>query len=445
MRGALAGCALLAASCAGPSLTEILVVVDTDLAVPAQLARVRFLVRGPDGEERLAWADFAAGEPRPAVLALVHRGGPLGPVAVDVRGERGAGEVIVERSAEVAFFPGEVLVLPMHLLARCTGVRCAELDTCGEAGCGPRAIDPATLPRWNGEPPHAPRDGGAECVRDEDCEDGLDCTVDSCVGGSCARAPDDERCRAPEHACARASCDVVLGCTLELDHAWCDDGVACTADRCDAENGCVHEPAHAACNDGVDCTADHCDPILGCTSTPDDGACDDGVECTIDRCDANAGCAHEPDHASCDDGVGCTFDACDPAAGCTSSATSESCPLGERCDTSARACVPGATFTEVYAFLASRCTGSCHGAGADGGLDLSDRATAYASLVGVAAVCGGGSSTRVVPWNAASSLLYRKIARVDLCGSRMPPTGPPVSTSDVRLVESWIGSGAPDN
>lgn len=458
MRAAVVlACAL--AGCSTPELTELLVVTDTDLEVPSELAAVRFRIVGPDGEEKIASADFAAGAARPAVLALVHRGGALGPFTIEVSGEDAHGGVVTTRGASVSFVRREVRVLRMHLAAECVGVRCSGDETCGEGGCRSRRVAENELERWTGEPPGLERDGGergrdagrrrddagTECASDAECDDGVSCTIDLCVDGRCLSAPDASLCAPDAHACTIEVCDTSLGCVHRLEHTLCDDAVACTVDRCDATLGCLSEATDAACDDGVACTVDRCDSLLGCTSVPDDAACDDGVACTVDRCDASLGCASAPDDSVCDDGIDCTMDACDPTAGCTSSLTSASCPYGERCDRTAAACVPAPTFTEVYAFLSRDCVGSCHDAGADGGLDLSSPAVAHAALVGVTAACGGGANTRVIPYDAAASLLWRKLARVDLCGSRMPPVGPPSSDSDVRRVERWIAAGAPDN
>ncbi|MCZ7684346.1 MAG: hypothetical protein M5U28_38455 [Sandaracinaceae bacterium] len=388
----------------------------------------------------------------------MHRGGEVGPFTIEVRGESAAGDVLVARRATVSFVAGEVRVLRMHLLASCVGVSCSEDETCGEGGCRSRRIAEDELEPWEGAPSGLDRDAGergrdagrrhdagTECRSDAECDDGVPCTIDVCVGGACLSAPDASLCAPDAHACTIEVCDASLGCVPRLEHALCDDAVGCTVDRCDVTLGCVREPADAACDDGVACTVDRCDALLGCASVPDDAACDDGVACTVDHCDGALGCASVPDDAACDDGIGCTIDACDPIAGCASSITSASCPYGERCDRTAAACVPAPTFTEVYAFLSRDCVGWCHDAGADGGLDLSSPALAYASLVGVTAACGGGANTRVIPYEAAASLLWRKLARVDLCGSRMPPAGIPSSDSDVRRVERWIAAGAPDN
>ncbi len=146
-------------ACSPSSLTQILVTVDTDLDVPAELEGVRFVVQGPNGDPRQATADFVAGDPRPAVLSMVHRGGPLGPFTIDVTGVGPGGVAVVEREARVSFLPDRVVVLRLQLWRSCQDVSCGPEETCGDAGCRSVDIDPAELPDWldvdagAGEPP----------------------------------------------------------------------------------------------------------------------------------------------------------------------------------------------------------------------------------------------------------------------------------------------------
>jgi hypothetical protein len=129
---------------------------------------------------------------------------------------------------------------------------------------------------------------------------------------------------------------------------------------------------------------------------------------------------------------------------------------------------PAPTFTNVYTMIIGpRCT-DCHRPGGSGVtvgmLDMSTQATAYANLVGVPAQgIGPGTSgiacasampplIRVVPGDAAASLLFNKIyskhAGIDpLCGSPMPlpPTAPPLTEAEINLIALWINAGAPNN
>ncbi len=372
---ALAG--LLVLGCAQPASTQILVVSDTDMRVPDQLSVVRFRVMSPQGEVQSAAADFGAGEPRPAVLSLDHRGGPFGPFFVDVEGERAPGETVRLRSARVYFQRGRVVVLRMDLLQRCGDVVCTGDETCGGAGCRPIAVDPSELSAWTGaaaglDASVADGGGGRSCALDADCDDEVACTQDVCRGGYCVSAADDAACPTDAVDCTLERCDATRGCVSMPDDGACDDGVSCTADRCDTTRGCVSTPDDGACDDGVGCTADRCDASMGCVSAPDAGACDDGIGCTVDACDAVTGCMSTPDDGICDDGIGCTLDACDPGRGCASDVDHGLCPVGQYCDGSlGSGCATGPTFTEVYAMLGSEC-GSCHTSATDGGLESVD-------------------------------------------------------------------------
>ena len=71
----------------------------------------------------------------------------------------------------------------------------------------------------------------------------------------------------------------------------CDDGIACTDDTC-VLNLCQFTPNDANCNDdGVDCTTATCDPVEGCQNIPDDALCDDGEFCNgVETCDPVEDC-----------------------------------------------------------------------------------------------------------------------------------------------------------
>jgi len=73
----------------------------------------------------------------------------------------------------------------------------------------------------------------------------------------------------------------------------CDDGVACTDDSC-VSYVCQYTPNDANCDDGVGCTDDTCDPTLDCQYTANDANCDDDDVCTIDTCDPVDDCIYTP-------------------------------------------------------------------------------------------------------------------------------------------------------
>jgi hypothetical protein len=100
-----------------------------------------------------------------------------------------------------------------------------------------------------------------DCTVDADCDDGLFCNgAEICDTGTCqAGTPVD-----------------------------CNDGVDCTVDTCyEVNDTCVNTPDDAACpDDGLFCTGEGiCDPAAGCVSTGD--PCTEGYDCNedTDTCD----------------------------------------------------------------------------------------------------------------------------------------------------------------
>lgn len=102
------------------------------------------------------------------------------------------------------------------------------------------------------------------CTSPEDCDDGIECTVERCSeDGFCLEPwPDNDRCGHLEK------------CTL-------DKGCVPTGKECETA---------AECDDEIDCTKDGC--VLGkCRHTPDDSVCAPTDPCIVDRiCDADRGC-----------------------------------------------------------------------------------------------------------------------------------------------------------
>lgn len=150
------------------------------------------------------------------------------------------------------------------------------------------------------------------CLLSSDCDDGRWCNgSETCVDAVCRNgvAPD------------------------------CDDGVDCTLDSCDsASDSCIHQPASAMCNNQIHCDGSEvCDPVAGCLpgAAPD---CDDEVDCTIDTCDeANDACRHEVDDSFCDDGVFCNgVERCGPV-GCAGG--TPPCTASQVCDEAASSCI----------------------------------------------------------------------------------------------------------
>lgn len=160
------------------------------------------------------------------------------------------------------------------------------------------------------------------CVAGEppDCSDGLSCTDDSCeeAANVCVHAANDELCADGDlcdgvEMCAPADFDAdpVTGCVEGMPMV-CDDGEDCTQDSC-ADNACVHvlrdadgdtfadmgcavcDPDHPSdCDRGTDCDDGDATIFPGATEVCDDGQdndCDRRVDYADDACTIpNDGC-----------------------------------------------------------------------------------------------------------------------------------------------------------
>lgn len=150
-------CGLFACKKAEPN-TQIVISVDTDFDVPAQLDAVRFKIdkqlAGGKDDTRLDRDESLVGKapgdfPLTLAMTSVESGKPT--VRVTVTGKR-RGEDVVTRQAIVSFRSGQTLALPMNLVTACEGKVCEEGFTCGDDGeC--ESIVRDDLDPWQGRPP----------------------------------------------------------------------------------------------------------------------------------------------------------------------------------------------------------------------------------------------------------------------------------------------------
>jgi hypothetical protein len=181
--------------------------------------------------------------------------------------------------------------------------------------------------------PDTPADGGPVCITS--CDDGVDCTVDTCQLGSCVNTPNEMRCAADERCSPTMGC-VPDGCRTAAD---CDDRLFCNgSERCmvgGPGGGCM-PGTPVDCTDGFACTVDACDEGRdACSNTPMDAACGDGVDCTVDRCAPGAGtsdgCTHAGNDALCG-GLFCVVGSTCSPTGCTMG-TPRACADASACTT----------------------------------------------------------------------------------------------------------------
>lgn len=238
----LAASALSVGACGDGSLTEIVVVVDTDIA---DVDGVDLAIVEPGGASHSATAALSRGAP--ASFGIVHRGGPLGPLRVTARARRAAISVPPARVASVSFREGRVMVLRMDLLAACAATTCGPSQTCVEgAECvGPEWHDDRLTP-WRGgvdrldgavDDGGMPGDGAIDGgVSPDGGDGGLDagCTPSGEVDSDCDGVDDD---------CNGVADDRVAFDSDPMHCGACD--VSCGGAACDARV-CVNAPADVA-------------------------------------------------------------------------------------------------------------------------------------------------------------------------------------------------------
>jgi cysteine-rich repeat protein len=104
------------------------------------------------------------------------------------------------------------------------------------------------------------------------------------------------------------------GCTIDtcengdcINTLSCDDGIDCTVDSCDGAGSCINTANSALCDDGNVCTTDTCSVLNGCFNSFVNASCDDGVACTSnDVCQSGecSGVSNCPGGQFCNENTG---------------------------------------------------------------------------------------------------------------------------------------------
>ncbi|NOY91745.1 MAG: hypothetical protein GXP55_11165 [Deltaproteobacteria bacterium] len=365
-------------------LTQLVVVVDTDMAIPDDIDMVRVDVRGPSGESASEQQDLGAGASLPLTLGVRPASSALGPIRVSAVGLRNGLEV-VRQTAIVSLVRGETRMLRLMLSADCAGAACSGGRTCVRGACSDQ---PTQTEPWSGEPP--PRDAGAGADSSAGLDSGLDASLDSGLdAGDC----------------------IDLGC---------DDGNECTDDLC-TSRGCEHAPNASPCDDGVFCNGfdvcadgacqpgadDPCPPpttcdeasrvCLGCRSDSD---CGDANPCTNDLC-VDGSCMYPDNTNACDDGDPCSVgDAC--AGG--------SCQPGPRLE-----CNDGNRYT-VDSCVGGSCVNTCATCTSEGSCAAGTASTACGTGGGVCRNCNDGNECTIDSCGGAACSNLNRVAGAPCVG-----------------------------
>ncbi len=250
------------------------------------------------------------------------------------------------------------------------------------------------------------------------------------VGGTCGAGPcagGQVKCESlikavcdSEAKIAQDKCDGVDNdCDGKVDDGACEDGDECTIDTCDGK-ACSNIPG-ATCDDNNACTADSCDKANGkCVNKALDGdSCDDGDACTVgDLCgpggDGKVACLAGKDAKACDDSNPCTDDSCKGDSGCVNlaNAVTMTCYSGDKktdgvgpCSSGTKFCKDGKLEPTCVGEVAPAAVEACDGADDDCDGTTDEGCKAQKVEVSFAAAFGstaGGDKTMLVEVGGSS-------------------------------------------
>lgn len=160
-------CLLLASTfpgCSADPVTELVVVVNSDMAVPDEFDGFRVIVKGNDGDvatDRYFFIGKESGKVLlPADFGLIPKDGDASRhVNVEIFAQASGADLFSTR-AITGFVEGKTLRLDMFLARRCLSEAkaCKPNETCRTNGCEPAEIDPGSLPEFDGNTTQAGAD-----------------------------------------------------------------------------------------------------------------------------------------------------------------------------------------------------------------------------------------------------------------------------------------------
>ena len=140
----LLACALLAGSCKDV-ITEVVLIVDSDLTTPTQVDTVDITVTSPDLVVQTASATFDSASPGfPRTLGIRQTSNLDGEYSVETVARKN-GLLVVRRKARFRFTAGQRRMLHIVLRAECRGILCTGDTTCGAGAFCERPVQ-STLP-----------------------------------------------------------------------------------------------------------------------------------------------------------------------------------------------------------------------------------------------------------------------------------------------------------
>jgi len=350
---ALAAAMALALSGCAAGLTELVVVVESDLAVPAQLDEVVVEVSGATaGAERAtARLDGAGAVPLPVTLGLRPAGGASGPVSVRVAGYRAGTEFVATR-VRTRFVEGRRILLRVVLRGACVGVVCEGGATCREGACTDDFVDPAGLPSFTGAIAGFDAGPGADLGVPVDAGGCTSDPLTPCELGEGFCAAGVLRCEAGNLECRPSATPLAAGTTCREARGVCDVAETCDGMSTECPRDVVTSTAVVCREAAGDCDfPERCDGAS--VACPADMVVGAGVECrpSAGRCDRVEACNGRS--------AACPVDVFAPADGTPCRPTvSGGCDAPEFCNGASAACPTDAFVALGFACSGGYCAGS---------------------------------------------------------------------------------------
>ncbi len=226
--------------------TSLLIEVSSPLAIPDDVDGLELSVRGDAAGSMVDRTYELSGE-WPHSVSLRPGTVESQGVTITVTATHG-GAFVARRVVHHMFVRGEARVVRVVIDAECAGVTCGAGVDCVGGRCQQSTMDGGVT------------DGGvmdAGCAMNSECDDDVDCTIDTCESGACRNEPSDAFCQ------EGFTCDATMGCPPRVcvNDGECSDGVVCNGAEVCVDMACQAGEA-IDCNDGDGCTSDRCDESM---------------------------------------------------------------------------------------------------------------------------------------------------------------------------------------